>query len=139
MPSADLGTKNGQAAATNAQAIGFPSGVNVWFDLEGVSPAAQAEDVIAHCNAWFSEVADVGYIPGIYVGANAILTGDQLFFRLSTKYYWKSGSNVPDIPHRGYQIFQRITAEQDIVAGVAVDRNVIRADLVGNTPLMLTP
>src|SRR6516165_3141441 len=39
-----------------------------------------------------------GFVPG--VGAKAILAGDELFWRLTTKHYWKSGSRVPDIPSR---------------------------------------
>ena len=68
-PSADLGASNGNHAAANAREVGFPAGVNVWLDLEGVHHLVAAEDVIAYCNAWQAEVAVAGYVPGIYVGA----------------------------------------------------------------------
>ena len=96
--------------------------MNVWLDLEGVRHSAAAQDVIEYCNAWFEQVETAGYTTGIYVGASAILSGDQLFFNLRTKHYWKSGSAVPDIPHRGYQMIQRIVPG-DSVAGVLIDRN----------------
>src|SRR6266851_2973147 len=34
-PTASLGQEDGQNAASNAQDVGFPAGVNVWCDLEG--------------------------------------------------------------------------------------------------------
>src|SRR5262249_55997591 len=79
-----------------------------------------------------------GYGTGIYVGANAVLTGDELYWRLKTKHYWRSGSQVPDIPHRGYQMLQRIVAG-DVVAGIEIDRNVTRDDQLGDALLWLAP
>ena len=62
-----------------------------------------------------AEVEGAGFVPGVYVGAGAILTGSELFWRLTTKHYWKSGSRVPDIPHRGYQLIQTIIRNDKIV------------------------
>ena len=39
VPSPELGSLDGVHAAYHAFVIGFPTGVNVWCDLEGVSPA----------------------------------------------------------------------------------------------------
>lgn len=130
-PSAELGTNYGLAAAANAHEVGLPGGVNVWLDLEGINYATSASDVIAYCNAWCDAVTAAGYLPGIYVGANAILSGDQLYWRLKTKHYWKSGSSVPDIPQRGYQLNQRIVPG-DTVAGVQIDRDVTQTDHFGD-------
>jgi hypothetical protein len=129
-PSQALGTTNGQNAATHAHNIGFPPGINVWLDLEGVKTSATHKSVIDHCNAWFAEVRNAGFVPGIYVGARAILTGDELFWRLQTTHYWKSGSNVPNIPQRGYQMIQKIIAN-DTVGGVEIDRNLTQTDGFG--------
>ena len=101
-PSQALGTRNGKNAAKHAQQIGFPEGVNVWLDLEGAKASTPHDTMIAYCNAWFAEIEEAGFVPGVYVGARAILTGNELFWRLTTKHYWKSGSRIPDIPHRGY-------------------------------------
>src|SRR5689334_12344155 len=136
-PSADLGATNGNHAAANAREVGFPAGVNVWLDLEGVHHLVAAEDVIAYCNAWQAEVAVAGYVPGIYVGANATLNGDQLYWRVKMKHYWRSGSNVPDIPHRGYQLVQRIVPG-DTMAGIGIDRNVTSTDAFGGTVMWLS-
>jgi hypothetical protein len=106
-PTGSLGTTTGQNAANNAQLIGFPPGINVWLDLEGVRSGTSASNVIAYCNNWFDEVAAKNYVPGIYVGADAILTDTQLA-NLKFEHYWKSGSIVPSIPGRGYQLIQTI-------------------------------
>ena len=136
-PSRALGETNGKNAATHARDIGFPAGVNVWLDLEGVKRSATHASVIDYCNAWFAEVADAGFVPGVYVGASAILTGDELFWRLRTRHYWKSGSTVPDIPHRGYQMIQKIIPN-DKVDGVEIDRNVTQNDRFGDAVQWLT-
>ena len=112
-------------------------GVNVWLDLEGAKTSTPHETMIAHCNAWFAEVEGAGFVPGVYVGARAILTGNELFWRLTTKHYWKSGSRVPDIPHRGYQLIQTII-RNDKIDGVAIDRNLTKSDNFGGSVLWLS-
>ena len=135
-PTPALGQANGQNAAAHATAVGFPPGVNLWVELEGVANSVPAEDVIAYCNAWCAEAAQAGFVPGIYVGANALLTGDQLYSRLQSTHYWQSASVVPDIPHRGYQMVQRVVAG-DAPFGVPIDRNVAMTDSLGGAALML--
>jgi hypothetical protein len=136
-PSQVLGTRNGKNAAKHVQQIGFPEGVNVWLDLEGAKTSTSHETMIAYCNAWFAEVESAGFVPGVYVGAKAILTGNELFWRLTTKHYWKSGSRVPDIPHRGYQLIQTII-RNDKIDGVAIDRNLTKNDNFGGSVLWLS-
>ena len=77
-----VGGSYGQAAALNAAAIGLPMGVSLWLDLEGVASYATAANTIAYVNAWAGEVAAAGFVPGLYVGANQPLTGDELYWRL---------------------------------------------------------
>lgn len=139
MPTASLGDLQGAAAAANAREVGFPGGVNVWLDLEGVGIDASSDDVIAYCNAWFDQVTAAGYLPGLYVGASCGLTGDQLFWDLTCKSYWQSGSDVPDVDQRGYQMVQRITSAPDIVNGIAIDRDLTLVDDLGGSPTWLGP
>jgi hypothetical protein len=68
MPGESLGRTDGGNTARHMQAIGFPQGVNSWCDLEGVSPSASPQDIIAYCDAWHDAVSAAGYIPGLYVG-----------------------------------------------------------------------
>ena len=128
-PTHDLGARFGSAAARLAGDAGLPSGVTVWLDLEGVASGTSAQQVTDYCNSWFNEVAAVGYVPGVYVGANPGLSADQLYWDLRMKSYWRGGSSasagVPEeIPNRGYQMRQRITGS----GANEFDSDVIKAD-----------
>lgn len=136
-PSENLGVEYGANAANHARTIGLSNGSSVWLDLEGIAEGTSVETVIAYCNAWFKEVENAGYTSGVYVGANSILSGHDLYLRLKTKHYWKSGSHVPSIPHRGYCMEQHIIAN-DKIAGVSIDRNVVLVDAFGSTPMLMT-
>jgi len=128
-PSSTLGQQYGTAAATNAGSIGLPIGLSLWLDLEGVAPYASAADVIAYVNAWAGAVRSVGYLPGLYVGANQPLSGDDLYWRLTVTRYWKSASKVPEIPYRGYCLAQALAPSP--IDGVSIDRDVAMADNFG--------
>ena len=136
-PTAALGQQYGQIAARNAASIGLPAGLSLWLDLEGVADWSTITETIAYCNAWAAAVAAAGFPPGLYVGANQPLSGDDLYWRLRVTHYWKSASTVPDIPYRGYQMVQALAPSP--VAGVAIDRDVILADNFGGLPMWLTP
>ncbi|MGH7044946.1 MAG: glycoside hydrolase domain-containing protein [Stellaceae bacterium] len=141
-PSAALGRSYGVAAATNAQTIGLPPQITLWFDLEGVAAYATAADTIAHVNNWAGAVAAAGYQPGVYVGANQPLTGEELYWRLRVQRYWRSASIVPDISYRGYCMAQAL-APTPIATGtagaIAIDRDVTLADNFGGLPQWLAP
>jgi len=127
-PNQALGQQDGQAAAANAQTVGFPAAVNVWCDLEGVSSSAQPQDVIDYCRAWHEAVRAAGYIPGLYVGAGTLLTGQQLY-DLPFQHYWRSQSRVPEIPNRGYQVLQLFPSIE--ANGVSIDLDVAQTDQEG--------
>jgi hypothetical protein len=132
-PSAALGTDYGANAAAHARAVSLPKGTAIFLDLEEVNANAAPAEIIAYCNAWYDLVLAAGYAPGLYVGSNCGLSPDQLYRRLKTTHYWKSGSKVPAIPHRGYSMVQTILKD-DVVAGIAIDRNLITPDAFGATP-----
>lgn len=133
-PTAALGQTYGAHAVSNAQAIGLPAGMTIWLDLEGTAAGTQAADVIAYCNTWFGLAKAAGYVPGLYVGTEAVLTSDQLYHALACGLYWKSGSHVPDIATRGYCMVQTID-DALVLDGVAYDSDVIQADRLGSTPV----
>jgi len=127
-PSQSLGSEDGQNAAVNAQNVGFPVGVNIWCDLEGVNSTADVAAVLDYCRAWYDAVDVAGYTPGLYVGYDTLLTGRQLY-DLPFQHYWRSQSSVPYIPTRGYQLlhlFPSITAN-----GIAIDLDVAQNDNEG--------
>lgn len=130
-PSVQLGQEHGANAASQALAIGVPARVNLWLDLEGVSATARAQDVIAYCTSWFNAVAADHYLPGLYVGANCGLDGQQLY-DLPFQHYWHSESAVPAIPGRGYQMMQK--PQPGTVNGLSIDVDTTMVDEVGGVP-----
>ncbi|MFY9719386.1 MAG: glycoside hydrolase domain-containing protein [Candidatus Cybelea sp.] len=123
------GLLGGKRAAAGAESLGFPKGVNLWMDLEGVAPGWPAASTIDHCNNWFDVVEAAGYVPGIYVGEPVNLTGEQLFSSLKFDHYWRSLSGAtPDIPTRGYQMLQ---SAAEPIAGISIDSNVAQRDSLG--------
>jgi hypothetical protein len=113
-PNGQLGRDFGSYAAAHAGEAEIPAGVTIFADLEGVDPAAPAQDVIDFCNAWFDQLRAVGYVPGLYIGSDPGLSADQLYWDLRVQHYWRGGSSVSsgvpaDIPQRGYQLVQRIS------------------------------
>ena len=136
-PTAALGMQYGQAAATNAEAATLPVGTSLWLDLEGVASWATGADTIAYVNAWAETVTAARYLPGLYVGANQPLGGDELYWRLKVTRYWRSASTVPAIPYRGYCMAQALMPSP--VGGVVIDRDVVMADAFGGLPMWLAP
>jgi Domain of unknown function (DUF1906) len=141
-PTGSLGIANGNHAVNNAIFSGLPPGINIWLDLEdaltGVENAGLAgSDVIRYCNNWFDRVSSAGYIPGIYVGFDAVLDSNQLFHSLKFEHYWKAPGNIPDIAVRGYQMIQP-DGEIDItVNDINIDVNIVNADRLGGQALWL--
>jgi hypothetical protein len=112
----------------------YSDGVNIWCDLEGVDNQAGAQDVIDYCAAWLAAVDAAGFVPGLYVGSAAILTGPELY-SLPFQHYWRSQSRVPDVPMRGYaliQLFPSVTAN-----GIGIDIDFAQNDNEGGEALWL--
>lgn len=134
-PSASSGASHGANAASHALAAGVPPGVNLWLDLEAVAAGAATSDIVGYCSAWYNAVVNGGYAPGLYVGANCGLDGQQLW-QLPFEHYWKSMSKVPDIAQRGYQMVQAATTT---VAGIAIDPDSAGTDALGGQPSWWAP
>lgn len=124
-PTGALGQQDGQGAAQNAADVGLPPGVSIWCDLEGVLSGTAAQDVIDYCDSWFTEVANAGYVPGLYVGDSCVLNEQQLF-NLKFQHYWRSQSNVPNVGSRGYQMIQLFPAVTR--NGIGIDVDVTQSD-----------
>ena len=116
-PTPDLGASDGVHAAYHAFTIGFPPGVNVWCDLEGVATGTGRNWLLTTASG--TAVAAAGYLPGLYVGANAILSG-QALQSLRFSHSWKSLSNVPDMAVRSYQM---ILSNEKTLNGIDIDEN----------------
>lgn len=125
LPTAQLGNSDGAFAARNSTMIGFPADITVWCDLEGINTSVTPKDVIGYCNAWYAAVKGAGYKPGLYVGPNSILNGQQLY-SLSFQAYWRSQSDVPNVANRGYQLIQLYPPVER--NGIKIDINVTQSD-----------
>lgn len=134
-PNTNLGTAYGNYGAYYAkQVVGLPPGMNIWCDLEGVAPGTPAANVIAYCQAWYHEVHTAGYVPGIYVGYDTILTSDELYNDISFQHYWRA-YNGPQVATRGFQLIQE-TKKQ--VNGSMIDPDITQNDHLGDAALWLS-
>jgi Domain of unknown function (DUF1906) len=120
--------------------LGYPKGCTAWLDVEGVKNTTAAT-LIADINAWATSVSMSGWQPGLYVGANSLLTSDELT-KLAVVRYWRGMSRVTDRtgilaePASGYCCTQLFPTQT--VAGVSVDINVIGQDWEGRLPSWCT-
>jgi hypothetical protein len=134
VPTAAMGASDGQQDVQHLKALGIITGCTVWIDLEGVDPATPADVVSAWVNARAAVLKSAGFDVGLYVGANCILSSEQLYALPTVDRYWKSLSKVPE-PTCGfamYQLYKTVT-----VAGVEVDVDCIQYDWQGRLPIVV--
>lgn len=138
LPSMATGALWGANAAKFAAEAGYKKGCIIYLDLEDVNVtySNRQGDIIDFCNYWYAEVDKAGYVPGIYIGFNTFLTGDQLFAKLKFQHYWKSFSSVPTVSKRGYEMFQLKAITEN---GIAIDTDNATGDLLGNAPVFMVP
>ena len=134
VPTRDLGTTYGKNAALFSKQSGIELKTSVYLDLEGVKAGTSKANIIVFCNAWYDEVLAGGYTPGIYVGFDAFLTGDELYTKLKFQHYWKSFSAVPDVAKRGYEMIQKV---ETTVNGIKIDIDEATGDRLGNRPVFM--
>ena len=127
-----MGMSDGANAVTHALNAGLIAGVSIWHDLEGVQQPYVAQNIIDYLEAWYDQVRRPSYLPGQYVGADCGLTGEQLW-NLSVTRYWKSASDVPDVPNRGYCMVQSLVPYP--VAGISIDKDEVQQDNLGGLPV----
>lgn len=129
-----LGVTYGKNAAAFAKQCGYAAGCVVYLDLEDVPLKTAPESIIEYCNAWFDQVKAAGYQPGIYIGFNTFLTGEQLYKRLKFETYWKSMSRVPDVYRRGYAMIQDNQIKKH---GILIDPDELQPDRLGDLPRLM--
>lgn len=94
-----------------------------------------AQAVIDYCQAWYTAVNNAGYAPGLYVGYDSVLSGDQLYNNLSFQHYWRSQSSVPEVAKRGYQLIQGPNTSE---FGINIDTDTTQNDHLGGSVLWLS-
>ena len=141
LPSASLGLAYGETAGAEATAAGIPAGVNLWCDLEGVQTGCPPSAVIDYLNEWHEAAERAGFLPGLYIGDQCGLSGAELYKELRFRYYWMAyNANSDVVPAvRGACMRQHPYPRSDLrVPGIAFeyDEDVIRADALGNSPVL---
>ena len=136
LPTAALGTLYGSYAAQYAESTGLPKGMHLWLDLEMVNPAATVQNITEYCTNWFSEVQGGGYLGGLYVGWNTMLSSYQLYMNLPFRAYWRGYNADIAVATRGYQIKQ---SPQKVLSGINYDPDTISPDDIGDLPMLLYP
>lgn len=129
-PTPELGTQYGRTAATHATRLGYGRSGSLFVDLEGVAARTAPQDVIGYVTTWAEAVGRGGYSPGLYVGFDPILTGDQLA-ALPVRNYWRAAGHVPVLGSgKAYHMKQSLPGE---LHGIRVDKDVTQHQTPANT------
>lgn len=136
LPSKSLGEEYGKNAAKFSREAGYKAGCIIYLDLEDVNIKYKnrQQEIIDFCNEWYKEVLAAGYTPGVYVGFNTFLSGQELYYKLKFRHYWRSMSRVPDVYKRGYEMKQ---SPQIIANGIYIDPDEVTGDNLGNKPIFM--
>lgn len=142
VPSADKGKRYGDNAVDHATKVGFPKGVAIVCDLEGVAPGTSPSIVNEYLRAWYAPVAAAGFLPALYVGWHAGLNAADLYRLPFTRYWSAYNLNADQMPaKRGVCLRQGVAKKGEKPAGIPfeIDTNVARADLLGGRMPVLAP
>lgn len=141
MPVCYAGRFGGPKELAALRALGLPSGVTSWCDVEGVTmPAA---DLITVLNARSTIVRAGSFDPGGYFGFDPELTGLEMGALVIDR-YWKAMSKIvgrdnlvaePTSPHGpiGWCHMQ-LNPGNVIRGGVKIDVDIIQEDFRGRVP-----
>jgi hypothetical protein len=129
------------------KALGIPSGVTVWLDLEGLKAwKSDPAQLIAKLTAWAQKIAAGGWLPGLYVGAPQPLTSRELYVLPFVRYWWGLGKPIDRhgalvYPDCGWCMIQQWHGEPNGMmwkdTGVFVDTNGVQRDHKNRPPTWL--
>ncbi len=130
VPSAVLGTSYAQTAALALDRLGFPQGMPVVLDQEGVKPGTPASASIDYANHWHALIAGNGWLPAIYLGWRSGMSGKDAYWKLRfTHYFAAYNLNKDAYPAvRGVQLQQHTQVK---VGGIWVDPITAMTDKLG--------
>ena len=134
-PSGPQGLADGQRHLAQATAVGMQN-TTIFYDVEGVGP--DPTGLIAQISNW----AALFTKPGLYYGAGALLTGNEMY-KLPVGAYWRGQSRPIDRfgqlqePSCGNCMVQLYPATT--LAGVPVDVTFFQKDFIGRLALWCAP
>ena len=119
------GQLKGLGMAHRAKGLGLPAGLPLCIDWE--TPARDTDPTLAAqwIEAAASEIVAAGFVAALYWGACPILSGVAAARIPSVTLYYKSASDVPEVPY-GYVLVQ--TALNRRVGPLTVDLDTAQAD-----------
>lgn len=132
----------GWSAATGAQdaagtiaaclALGLPTGIDIWLDLEG--SGMEAGPAISYATAWANSITAVGDHAKLYAGAGCPLNGEQLYQLPHTGYAQACSEGYT--PPCGFQWYQARPGDLTL-AGITVDLGMLAQDYRGRQPVLV--
>lgn len=141
-PTVEKGKRYGANAADHAAKVGFPKGVAVVCDLEGVAVGTPPQMVTDYLREWFAPVQAAGFTPALYVGWHAGLNAAELWRLPFTRYWSAYNLNADQMPaKRGVCLRQGVAKRGEKPAGIPfeIDTNVAKADALGGRMPVLAP
>jgi hypothetical protein len=99
------------------------------------------QTLMANINAWAGAVVAAGYQAGLYVGADSLMTSQELY-QLHVTAYWKSQSRIVDRygnlaePSCGWCLLQ--TYPSISLASINVDVDIMQQDYQSRLPSWVT-
>lgn len=131
------GSYDGMRSVSALRALNWPVGATVWLDVEGCTETPI--ELAGKVNSWAHSVDAASYDPGMYVGAQSLLTSAQLY-ALAVDRYWHACSRLTDAagvaqePTRGF-CMRQLRPYNTQVGGVIVDVNVVETDYRDSLPM----
>lgn len=140
-PDAVNGQEDGVAAAEYLRALGVPSTVCLWQDLD-VGPKA---DCIAYSNASYDAMVKTymaSSAPGMYAEPGYPLSAEERYSLLHLHRYWATAASDPNrfVAHRGVEVIQlweSSNGEFFPTPGLIIDADAIQKDYFGSSPVMV--
>lgn len=135
LPTEAMGASDGAADVAALKALGVPSSMVLFIDLEG--SGGDAIDTAAWADARSKAVVDAGYIAGLYVGDRCVLSAAELYVLPNVTRYWTGFNRGIPEPQCGWCLLQLFPPDQ-VVAGLQADLDCSQQDYAGRLPTMIT-
>ena len=132
--SASTGLSDASEAIARAHALGLPSGITIFLDLESSSGAMTPDAAIAYATAHAHAVQSTGDIAGLYAGAGCPLDGAQLYSLPHTAYAQACSDGYT--VKCGWQWIQAHPGDLSL-AGIQVDLGMLVEDYMGRLPWLV--
>ena len=130
-PADHSGAADALAAVQRARMAGYPQRCHAFLDIEGVDGTSEETRVWA--TSWLATVRVSGFGGGVYQGYQCPMTPVELYYLHNANSYGSDWGNR-DVAQRG--IAWKQTEHDVVVAGLKVDKGIIRPDRMGEVPIV---